>query len=130
MKLLAIIIAAISFVHPGFSQNKFSNYINVTYVDCSIETPFAISCDLFDSQFSSEKKHGLFDLIKFKNYLKKFVKIKYKGIDVRGKIAYQFHGHKFKYCFDQFGHFTDEKFFYKNTALFKIIKNKFREFCP
>ena len=26
------------------------------------------------------------------------------GIDVRGKIDYALHGHKYKYCFDCFGY--------------------------
>ena len=50
------------------------------------------------------------------------------GIDVRGKIDYALHGHKYKYCFDCFGVFTDGTNFYKNIQLFKLLKKKFKDF--
>ncbi len=61
--------------------------------------------------------------------LKKFVKINWNSIDVRGKIEFELAGQKYKYCFDEFGKFTDGVAFYENVQLFKLIKKTFPNFC-
>ena len=127
----SILIAAALFVTQlSFSQVKNPNSIKVTYVDCSIETFFAIPCHLFETEFPDDRKYIQIknsEIIKSKAFVKGFTKIKRNHIDTRGKIEYILNGRKYKYCFDCFGVFTDGIHFYNNSQLFKLLKSKCRE---
>ena len=136
MKALLIIIT-ILIIHANncFAQNKYPRFIKITYVNWSIETVFSVSCNYFDNAFSKGdykfyqiKKNS--DIMIFGNFLQTFLKIKSNGIDVRGKIEYIFHNHRFKYCFDQFGVFTDGTNYYKNKNLVSTLKQKFKDLFP
>lgn len=135
MKSMLLSIVLLTFVNSGFSQSKYPHFIKITYVNFSIETPFNISCNYFDNAFSKNdykllqiKKNS--DLIIFANSFQKFVKVKSNGIDVRGKIEYILHGHKFKYCFDQFCLFSDGVNYYKNISLAIVLKKEFPDLVP
>lgn len=130
MKKLFLTIVSISLFYFCFCQRKEPHSIKVTYVECSIETTFAIPCTYFDSSFLKEKILGQLknsEILKHKASLKNFVKIKSNGIDVRGKIEYLLNGNKYKYCFGCSGIFTDGSYYYKNITLFKFLKKKFNE---
>jgi len=114
------------------AKTKSHFLFKVTYVDCSIETVISIPCNLFDTQFEQEKKYGEIknsELKKASASLKKFVKINWNSIDLRGKIEFKLASQKYKYCFDEFGKFTDGVAFYENGQLFKLIKKTFPNFC-
>ena len=135
MKSLLLITIVTFFANPGIAQSKYPHFIKITYVNFSIETIFEISCNYFDNAFSKNdykllqiKKNS--DLLIFGNSFQKFVKVKSNGIDVRGKIEYILHGHKFKYCFDQFCEFSDGVNYYKNISLAIVLKNEFPDLVP
>ena len=129
MKSLLIIITLFTFSNISIAQSIVPISIKVTYVACSIETVFAIPCSLFDSSFSNDKEYGELknsEITKMGASLKNFVKIKTKGIDVRGKIQFTSNRHTYKYCFDCAGIFTDGVNLYKNPKLFLLLKKRFR----
>lgn len=130
MKSLITIIVLLANSPSGFSQNTIPHSFKITYVNCSIETVFAIPCNLFDSAFSGEKIYkqiSASEILKQGVYLKKFVKIKSNNIDVRGKIEYIMNARTYTYCFDCSGTFTDGINYYKNNLLFKFLKKKCKE---
>ena len=129
MKSILLKIVFLTFINAGFCQNKYPQIIKITNANFSIETPFNISCNYFGNAFSKNdykllqiKKNS--DLIIFGNSFQKFVKVKCNGIDVRGKIEFVLHKHKYKYCFDQFCVFSDGVSYYKNISLAIILKKE------
>lgn len=135
MKSLILIAFLLTSLLSGFPQNKYPRVIKIAYVDFSIETIFRISCNYFDKAFSKDEYKLLqikkdSDLITFGNSLHKFIKVKSNGIDVRGKIEYVICGRNFRFCFDQFGVFSDGINYYRNISLIKLLRQKIPDFIP
>ena len=132
MKSFILIFVVLTITQVGFSQSKNLDSIKITYVNCNIETIIGISCNQFDKQFEDEKNYRNLsgtEVIGFTKFIKSFVKLKWNGIDVRGKIEFNMQGKKYKYCFDRFGKFSNGIYFYENIQLFKLIKLAIPDFC-
>lgn len=124
-KLFAIILL-LAF-QQGICQSKSSIKITVKYVNFDIETPFGITCQMFDAAFAIQERKQWVPKNKQEtdsliNLLHGFELSNWPNLDTRAKIELKRDGKKVHYCFDKFGCFTDGKQIYTNKKLFAFLK--------
>ncbi|WP_293312935.1 hypothetical protein [Pedobacter sp. UBA5917] len=127
-RIIIIFFSVLLLHHQSKAQNSRLTAVKVEWEDFFTTTFVAVNCDVFHRTFSNTIETINFikqsDLNKLSTMTKGFIAADEKNIDVRGTITFIYGKIKVKYCFDQFGLFTDNQKFYYNKTLMAFIEKK------
>ena len=113
------------------AQNQKLILVRLEREDFNTETFRDVACAEFKSLFKETIENNIFDdslyLDKFDHLTKIFNnEERYKTIDVRGIITFNYQLIKIEYCFDKFGHFQKDGVIYYNKELFDFITKNYK----